>query len=127
MSDTILYSKEHVYAKQENNEIICGISVFAQKELEDIVFVELPEVDTEVEQGDVVCTVDSMKSTSEIYAPVSGTITEVNETLSDSNNVSLVNTDPLNQGWIFKLKPTNFEDEKKELLTEEQYKSFIEE
>jgi len=96
-----------------------GISDFAQQELTDIVYVELPEVGTEVAAGDVIAVVESVKSASDIYAPVTGTIVEVNEELND--NPALVNEDAFGKGWIAKFEASANED----LLSAEDYGSQI--
>ena len=96
-----------------------GISDFAQQELTDIVYVELPEVGTEVSAGDVIAVVESVKSASDIYAPVSGTIVEVNEALN--NNPALINEDAFGKGWIAKFEAT----ENGELLSSTDYAAKI--
>ena len=87
---------------------IVGITDYAQGALGDVVYVELPEVDSEVEMGDEVAVVESVKAASDIYAPLSGTITEVNESLE--GNPELVNTDPYRDGWFFRLKLRDVEE-----------------
>ena len=90
-----LYSKDHEWVLREGTRAKVGISEFAQSELGEIAFVELPEVGKRVSRGEAVCSIDSLKSTSEIYAPVSGTIVQVNETLADEKACSIINSDPL--------------------------------
>lgn len=97
-----------------------GISDFAQKELTDIVYVELPELDREVEAGDVIAVVESVKSASDIYAPVSGKIVAVNEELEE--NPALVNEDPFAGGWIAKIETSG---EAENLLSAEAYEAHI--
>ena len=96
------YSKEHEWIKVDNDIGTVGISDFAQHVLTDIVFVELPEIGKKVEQMKSAATIESIKSVSDIFSPVSGTITEVNEGLKD--NPEIINTDPYGKGWIFKVK-----------------------
>jgi glycine cleavage system H protein len=95
------YSKEHEWVKVADGAAAVGITDFAQKELGDIVYVELPELGRLVAQGDVLGTIESVKAVSELYAPISGTITEVNALLSDKPET--VNLDPHGAGWICKM------------------------
>jgi glycine cleavage system H protein len=120
-----LYSKDHEWVLEENNRAKVGISEFAQSELGEIAFVELPEIGKLVKRGEAVCSIDSLKSTSEIYAPVSGTVARINESLSDEDSCRIINTDPLGRGWLFILEMSNPE-ELKELLTREAYDLYLE-
>ena len=95
------YTKEHEWVKVTGNAATVGITDFAQGELGDIVYVELPEIGRAVASGDVLGTIESVKAVSELYAPVSGTITEVNALLGDKPET--VNTDAQGAGWICKL------------------------
>lgn len=99
------YTKDHEWVRLDGQDAICGISDFAQKALGDVVFVELPQPGRSVRAGEQVAVVESVKAASEVYAPVDGTITVVNDALA--NDPSLVNTSPLGEGWFFKLKPMN--------------------
>ena len=96
------YTKEHEWVKVEGQAATVGITDFAQKELGDIVFVELPEIGRAVALGDVLGTIESVKAVSELYAPVSGTIAEINTLLSDKPET--INLDAHGAGWICKLK-----------------------
>jgi len=96
------YTKDHEWVKQEDGKIRVGITHHAQKELGDIVFVELPEVGRKVKKGELVATVESVKAVGEVYAPASGEVVEVNTSLEASPE--LVNKDPYGEGWIFVLK-----------------------
>ncbi|HHT27495.1 MAG TPA: glycine cleavage system protein GcvH [Firmicutes bacterium] len=119
------YTKEHEWVKVEDgNKVRVGITDFAQSELGDVVFVELPDLDLEVETGDNLAVVESVKAVSDIYAPISGIVAEVNDKLSDSPE--LVNQDPYGQGWIAILE---IQDASQigALLTAEQYEAYIEE
>jgi len=120
-----LYSKDHEWVLQEDNLATVGISEFAQEELGEIAFVELPELGTVVKQGEAVCSIDSLKSTSEIYAPVSGTVIRINDSLSDEKSCAVINTDPLGRGWLFVLKISNAA-ELEGLLTREAYNRYLE-
>ncbi|MCI1746798.1 MAG: glycine cleavage system protein GcvH [Acidipropionibacterium sp.] len=100
--EDLLYSAEHEWlATDGSGSATVGITDFATQELGDIVFVQLPEVGTEVTAGAVIGEVESTKSVSDLFSPVSGTVTEINEALSDSPE--LVNTDPFSQGWLMKI------------------------
>ena len=112
----------HEWAYIENGVATVGISDHAQHEISDIVFVELPKIGTKVEQGKSCCVIESVKSASDIYAPVSGEIIEVNQTAAD--NPSIVNQAPHGDGWLFKIKISN-PDEVKNLLSFEDYKAKI--
>ena len=99
------YTKDHEWVKQEGGNIRVGITHHAQKELGDIVFVELPEVGRKVKKGELVATVESVKAVGEVYAPASGEVVEVNTSLEASPE--LVNKNPYGEGWIFVLKVTD--------------------
>jgi len=96
------YTKEHEWIKVEGDIGIVGITDFAQHQLTDIVFVELPEKGKQATQNKQIAVVESVKSVSDIFAPASGEITEVNEKLND--NPELINKDPFGNGWIAKIK-----------------------
>ena len=96
------YSREHEWLKVESDTATLGITEFAQKELGDIVYVEVPDVGQEFKTGDVLGTVESVKAVSEIYAPVSGTVVEANSALEEKPET--VNTDPHGDGWYCKIK-----------------------
>ena len=98
----LLYAESHEWVRITGDEGTVGISDHAQHELTDVVYVELPKVGAQVEAQTQVCVVESVKAASDIFSPVSGTITAVNEALSA--NPALINTDPHGEGWIYKLK-----------------------
>jgi glycine cleavage system H protein len=109
MSDKDLrFTKTHEWLKAEGDEALIGLSDYAQHELGDIVFIELPEVGKTVAQGDVLTTVESVKSVSEVYAPLAGEVTEVNTALEGAPG--LVNADPYGAGWIARVKLANPKD-----------------
>ena len=112
------YTKEHEWIKVESDTAIVGITDFAQHALTDVVFVELPEIGKKVEQLKPAAVIESVKSVSDIYAPVSGEIVEVNDKLND--NPEKVNNEPYGQGWIFKIKITD-KDELNNLMSSDQY------
>ena len=120
-----LYSQDHEWILREDNLATVGISEFAQEELGEIAFVELPDVGDVVQQGQAVCSVDSLKSTSEIYAPVSGTVVRINESLSDEKNCGLINSDALGRGWLFVLEMSDVA-ELGGLLTRKAYDRYLE-
>lgn len=98
------YARSHEWARMEDDgTVTVGISDHAQEALGDVVFVELPDVGAELAAGDEAGTVESVKAASDIYAPVSGTVIAVNDTLEDAPET--VNSDPYNDGWFFRLKP----------------------
>ena len=98
---TTKFTPDHEYIRVEGSTGIVGITPYAQEQLGDIVFVELPAVGRVLKKGDEAAVVESVKAASEIYAPVSGTVTEVNPALS--GEPGLMNTDPENAGWMFKI------------------------
>ena len=123
--DNFRYSKDHEWVLPQKRRAKVGISEFAQSELGEISYVELPEVGRQVNRGEAVCSIDSLKSTSEIYAPVSGTILEVNEKLADERACAIINSDPLGQGWLFILEMNN-PGQIEELLTSSEYEHYLE-
>ncbi len=116
------YTKEHEWVKIEGNEVSIGITDFAQNALTEVVWVELPEVDSVVEIVESFASVESVKSVSEIYAPVAGTVIEVNESLEDSPEQ--INEDPYGSGWICKIK-TDTDIDVSELLDSASYSALI--
>tara|TARA_Y100001954_G_C15713373_1_gene554229 strand:+ start:170 stop:550 length:381 start_codon:yes stop_codon:yes gene_type:complete len=121
--ENLKYTKDHEWIRVEGEEAVVGISEFAQKELGDIVFIE---VETEGETLDVeeaFGTIEAVKTVSDMFMPVSGKVLEFNEALEDAPDT--VNNDPYGEGWIIRVKMTNT-DELDELLTAEQYKAQIE-
>ena len=116
------YSKEHEWVKVEGNTVTIGITEYAQGELGDIVFVELPEVDDEINEGDTFGSVESVKTVSELYAPVSGKVGESNEELEDSPE--FVNESPYEKAWMVKVELSD-ESQLDDLLSADQYKEMI--
>jgi glycine cleavage system H protein len=113
------YTKDHEWVKVTNNTAIVGITDHAQAELTDIVFVELPEIGKKIKKGEELCVVESVKSVSEIYAPVSGTIIKINQKLEDSPEI--INESPYDDGWLVELEIQN-NAELNDLLDAEAYK-----
>ncbi|UXR32371.1 glycine cleavage system protein GcvH [Staphylococcus simulans] len=120
--EELKYSKEHEWVKVEDDTVTIGITEYAQGELGDIVFVELPETDDDIEEGESFGSVESVKTVSELYAPVSGTVVEVNEELEDSPE--FVNESPYEKAWMVKLK-LNDTSQLDDLLSADQYKEMI--
>jgi glycine cleavage system H protein len=118
-----LYTKDHTWVEATDARARVGISDFAQSELGEIAYVELPAAGTRVMRGEVVCTVDSLKSSSEIYAPVSGVVVEVNELLMKDENCTLLNRDPLGEGWLVVIEMQD-PVELKQLLAEADYAAY---
>ena len=117
------YSSDHEWVRVEEGRVRVGITDYAQDALGDVVFVDLPEVGATVEQGSTCSEVESTKSVSEIYAPVSGTIVEVNSELAD--NPQRLNEDPYGDGWIFIVEPSDTA-QVEGLLDAEGYRALIE-
>ncbi len=112
------YAEDHEWARLEEDEVRIGINDYAQDQLGDIVFVELPQVGDAFEKGDEFGTVESVKAVSELYMPVGGEIVAVNEDLEDSPE--LVNQEPYEGGWMILVKPTD-KDEWDDLMTKDVY------
>jgi glycine cleavage system H protein len=106
--DDLFYTESHEWIKREGENIRVGITDHAQAELTDVVFVEVPKVGREVKAKEAIAVVESVKAASDIYAPVSGTVVEANDALTQSP--ALVNTDPFGQGWLFVLKVADPDD-----------------
>lgn len=123
MSD-LRYSEEHEWVTVDGDIATVGISEFAQDQLGDVVFVELPEIGRSVNQGDEVAVVESVKAASEIYSPVSGEIVEVNEALADEP--ALVNESAQADGWFFRIRMTD-KSEVNDLMDAASYKTFTDE
>jgi glycine cleavage system H protein len=116
------FSKEHEWVKLEGSDVIVGITDFAQLELGEIIFVDLPNIGDTFKVGDEIAVIESVKAVSEIYAPVSGEIIDINSTLLDSPQ--LINEQPYESGWIFKLGLSSVEAIN-DLMDEESYQSYI--
>ena len=116
----LLYAKSHEWVKEEGDVAIIGLTDYAQSELGDLVFVNLPEEGDEIAVGEAFADVESVKAVSDVYAPVSGTVCEINEELLDAPEK--INEAPYD-AWFVKVKDIT---EKEELLTAEEYKAFVE-
>jgi glycine cleavage system H protein len=116
------FTKEHEWVLLEGDLAIVGITDYAQSQLGDVVYVELPEIGRRVEQGKEAAVVESVKAASEVYAPVSGEVTDINETLTA--DPAKVNADPMGEGWFLKLRIDN-PAELDRLMDEEAYERFV--
>ena len=110
----LLYTKDHEWVQIKGDAVIVGITDFAQGELGDVVFVQLPEKGTRISQGQSLGTIEAVKAVADIYSPLSGDVIEVNADLNDKPE--LMNQDPYGQGWVAKIKPSNLAAEKSGLL-----------
>ena len=117
------FTKEHEWLRQEEDgSVTIGITDHAQSALGDLVYVELPEVGQEVENGGEMAVVESVKAASDVYAPIGGTVTAVNESLAD--DPEKINADPYGDGWVVRLQPSGDGDE---TMTPDEYQAFIDE
>ncbi len=124
VQDGLYYTKDHLWVRVDDNMAVIGISDYGQAQLGDVVFVELPEVNREVEAGEKVASVESIKAVVDVFSPLTGKITSVNEDLKE--DPSLINTDPYGDGWIYEMQmsdPTEIED----LMTSQDYEAYLEE
>ncbi|HEV3176342.1 MAG TPA: glycine cleavage system protein GcvH [Stellaceae bacterium] len=120
---TLKYTKDHEWVRVEGATVVVGISDYAQTQLGDVVYVEVPEVGRKLEQGKEAAVVESVKAASEVYAPISGEVTAVNTDLA--GEPGRVNADPMGEGWFFKMtvaKPKELDA----LMDEAQYKTYVE-
>jgi len=118
------YAKSHEYIHVEGSVGTIGITDYAQKQLGDVVFVELPQIGTELEAGDELGSIESVKAVSELFAPVGGVVVEVNERLTD--NPDLVNTDPYGDGWMIRIRLADPSEVDELLMTAEEYDEYVE-
>jgi len=117
------YTNDHEWLRREDDgNVTIGITDHAQSALGDLVYVELPEVDQEVDSGGDMAVVESVKAASDVYAPISGTVVAVNEALSDDPEV--INSDPYGDGWIVKLQPG---DDAGDMLSPDAYQALLDE
>ena len=114
----LYYSKEWTWLKIEDGKVRIGITDYAQKQLREVVFAELPEVGDEVVKGEPFGTVESVKSVSDLVAPISGKIVEVNEEAID--NPQIINEDPYGEGWLIVVSPSNLDEDLKTLMSFEE-------
>ncbi len=120
--DGLYYTKEHLWIKADGDDAVIGITDYGQHQLGDVVYVELPEKDSQVEAGDKVASVESVKAAIDIFSPLTGKIISINEDLKE--DPSLVNTDPYGEGWLYEIQmsdPSELED----LMTSDDYRAYI--
>ena len=120
---TVYYTKEHEWVRVEGDTATVGITDFAQGQLGDVVFVEVPEAGRALSQGGEAAVVESVKAASDVYAPVGGTVTEGNQALVD--DPALVNSDPEGEGWFFKLALSDTH-QLNDLMNADQYREYCE-
>ncbi len=120
---TVKFTENHEWIRVEGDTCVVGITEYAQEQLGDIVFVELPEVGTQVDRGTEAGVIESVKAASEIFAPVSGQVTEVNPALEDAP--ATVNSDAMGEGWVFKMRLGNA-DQLDSLMDAEAYEQYVE-
>jgi glycine cleavage system H protein len=120
--ENLLYSKEHEWVRREGAAVVVGVTDYAQHELGDVVYVDLPAIGKELKKGDPAANIESVKAVSDVFAPVSGTITEANAKLA--NSPELVNQDPFGAGWIFKLNMTQV-SELGDLMDLKKYEEYL--
>jgi len=118
----LMYTKNHEWARQEGNNAIIGLGDYAQDKLGEIVFVELPDVGAEVEAGKGAAVIESVKAVADLYAPLDGTVLEVNEDLLDQPEI--INADPYGAGWVFKIEIKD-ESQIDLLMDEKAYEKFV--
>ena len=120
--DSLLYTEDHEWLRIDNNKVYIGITDFAQSELGDIIFVELPSIDDNVDAGGTIGTIEAVKTVADVYTPISGKIVEINETIVDQPE--LINSSPYEDGWIACIEFNGTIDEVKTLSPQE-YLKFI--
>ena len=120
--ENLLYSKDHEWVRREGDVVVIGVTDYAQHELGDVVFVDLPAVGKELKKGDPAANIESVKAVSDVYSPVSGKVTEANAKLGD--NPELVNQDPFGDGWIFKMNVEQV-SELDELMDLKKYEEYL--
>jgi glycine cleavage system H protein len=114
------YSKTHEWVRTENGEVVIGITDYAQDALGDVVYIELPQVGTNLNPNDVFGVIESVKASSDLYAPIGGEVVAINSDLE--NDQSPINSDPYGEGWILRIKPSG---EAEELIDAAAYEQFV--
>jgi len=124
VEEGVYYTKEHEWArKNDDGTVSVGVDDYAQAQLHEIVYVELPEMDAEIAQAEAMGAVESVKAVSDMFSPVGGKVVAVNEELLD--NPDKINTDPYGEGWIAKIEPTNLEGDLANLLDAAAYTEYL--
>ncbi len=124
ISENILCSKSHEYVYEKDGNYYIGLTDFAIEQLGDIVFVELPEVDSKYTKGEIFGTVESVKAASELYMPVSGKVIEINEKLIEKPE--LLNEEPFEEMWLIKIESENYKEDSSDLIEYSKYKEEVE-
>jgi len=122
--DELLYSREHEWVRLAGKEAVVGITDYAQKQLHEVVYVEVKAEGSGVVQNETMGTVESVKSVSDVFSPVTGKITKVNKELGDSPE--LLNQEPYGKGWLARVSLADFKKDKGRLLTAEHYAQYLE-
>ena len=122
--EDLMYTKEHEWAREEGGIVRIGITDYAAKTLNDVVYVTPPKVNERVTQMKTMGTVESIKAVSEVYSPISGSVTQVNAQLD--SHPELVNKSPYGEGWLVEVSPSNYASEKNVLLDAKAYAAYIE-
>jgi len=120
--DNLLYTKEHEWVSVKENEVIIGITDYAQSQLGDIIFIEFPDVGDLISLGDIFGEVEAVKTVSELFSPMTGTVTAINKTLDETPDH--VNSDPYGKGWLIKITPSDL-NEKNKLMKAEEYQDLV--
>lgn len=123
VKDDLKYTENHEWVKIEENTALVGITDYAQNELGDIVFVELPEKELELKQDDILATIEAVKAVEEIYSPVSGVVLELNLALED--NPELINSSPYEEGWLARIELNDKDADMDNLISADEYKELI--
>lgn len=121
--DELRYTKEHEWVKVKGTDALIGITDYAAKTLNDVVYVTLPKVGDRLEQFKTMGTVESIKAVSELYSPITGVVTKINEKLG--TQPELVNKSPYSEGWLLEATPSNFLADSKKLLDSDDYSAFL--
>ena len=122
--DDLKYTREHEWARSRDGKVVVGVTDFAQDQLGDVVYVELPDVGDEVKKGESFGVVESTKAVSELFAPISGKVVEVNDPLTDAPEA--INEDPYEEGWMIAVVPSD-PKELEDLMDAKAYRAFVEE
>jgi glycine cleavage system H protein len=125
IQEGLLYTKEHEWARFEDQVVRIGVTDYAAKTLNDVVYVAAPKLHENVAQFKLMGTIESIKAVSELYSPISGTVTKVNQQLD--SHPELVNKSPYDEGWLVEVLATNLTSEKKQLLDSASYSAFLSE
>ena len=120
--DNLLYTKEHEWVSVKENQVIIGITDYAQSQLGDIIFIEFPDVGDLISLGDIFGEVEAVKTVSELFSPMTGTVTAINKTLDETPDH--VNSDPYGKGWLIKITPSDL-NEKNKLMKAEEYQDLV--